>query len=577
VLLVESEALHALYSDVASFTKDYDAGGHPTWLPHMTVGYGDIDAEALEARVGESFTVAAIRVAIGDDAVDHPLGVIEEEPMPEEPVGPDEAELAAGNVTEFSPGRKRRSDEDDDEDEDMYRLGDDGAWEGILIVEGLPSGDGRMIAENALTWRDLPLPLMAQFRNPDGGQGHDAAVIVGRIERIQRVDNQLWGAGTFDLGSEAGREAHRLVAEGFMRGVSADLDMIEAELDEEALLSGGVGGMTVLAGRIMGATLVSFPAFEEAFLRLVEPGETAEGPEDALVASGAIAQAWTPWDAKALVASGSVTVPVAPPSAWFDPPSAEELTALRASGRSLTVTDDGRVYGVAAIFGSEHIGVRGVRPPRSRNRYAYFQTGEVHCAEGEVVSTGPLVAGTYHPDLYLPASDAQAFYADTGAAFADVTVHEVRCGREELMVFTGALRPDVDAVLLRTVRGSDGVSPDWRRIGGRLECVAMIAVNNTGFKVPALAASAGAGGDDERRLVQAGRTAVRYGEHGEPVALVAAGAVRASRDAAVAMLSAQMRELRNEVEELRASVRPLRAQRAATLLLAVDPPAQAAS
>ena len=34
-------------------------------------------------------------------------------------------------------------------------------FSGVLMVEGIPTGDGRMFQEDSVTWRDLPLPLFA--------------------------------------------------------------------------------------------------------------------------------------------------------------------------------------------------------------------------------------------------------------------------------------------------------------------------------------------------------------------------------------------------------------------------------
>lgn len=263
-----------------------------------------------------------------------------------------------------------------------------------------------------------------------------------------------------------------------------------------------------------------------------------------------------------------MTPPVTPPRSWFDPPSAEELQVVGGRANQMSVGKDGRLFGIAAIRGTCHIGFSDqcVDVPRSVTDYAYFHTGEVECDDGSVVATGPIVIDTVHPSLRLAASDAQAFYADTGCALADVRMHDMTVGSQELVVYAGALRPTVSPTQLRTLRGSDGVSPDWRRIGGNLEQVALLAVNLSGFKVPALVASGGVDAD----VVLPGQPRVLI--DGERIqALVAAGAPVSSSEARFTELAAQHEALLFELDDLRAAVAPVLAERRqARLSLALD-------
>lgn len=447
-------------------------------------------------------------------------------------------------------------------------------WEGVLIVEGIPSGDGRMIAAGALTWRELPIPLMLQTVN---AAGHDGAVIAGSIQEIVREGQNIVGRGYFDSG-EAGQEAQRLLAEGTMRGVSADIDSVVAELitpegeaiTMEELLFGGVDAMEVLiAGRIMGATLTPFPAFQEAYVQVIPAEEVADDP--VLIASGAAIAAegdlwrvpsplgaWLDGDGDAegalasLVASAGTTmeVPANPPREWFLPGEMLEP-------KPFTVHADGRCYGLVAQWGSCHIGFtdRCVQVPKSGAAYKHFRNKTVLTAEGELVATGPIFMDTVHPNLRLVASDAQSFYADTGCAVADVALYENEFG----IVAAGALRPGLSPEQVRRFRGSD-VSPDWRTIGGRLEVVGLLAVNVSGFVVESsLVASGGA------LSVPRG---VWDSVAGEVTALVAAGMVR-SDESELDALRSVIAELQLDVAELRAVLRPWRAERATAALQAM--------
>lgn len=464
----------------------------------------------------------------------------------------------------------------------------DGAWHGILAVEGVPTGDNRQISEGALTWRQLPLPLMVMFRNPDGGVGHAAAELCGRIDWIERRTgdgerSELWGGGVLDLGSTSGKEAFRLMDEKFLRGVSVDLDDLQVE-QENAPASDFEAmdfdpGMTFVSkGRIIGSTLCPHPALSEATIQLGADVSRAVQPvdedgavatpastfsdEEALVAAagspqvGTQARAWIPLDVEqgALVASGGrlAPYPVHPPAAWFAKPKLAGPTPLRVSA-------DGRVSGHVASFDSCHIGYqdRCVPVPRGDGSYGKFRNKETLTAEGSMVRTGPLVMDTVHPDLRRAASDAMAWYHDTGCAVADVALYDDEFG----IVAAGAIRPGVDEAQVRSLRGSD-VSPDWRPVRGprgrsSLELVALLAVNTSGFITEALVAAAGPG------WVRPGTTRILVDvDEGAIHALVASGGVTDDGSAALSHLHAVVAALTAEVAELRAHVRPIRAERA---------------
>lgn len=136
----------------------------------------------------------------------------------------------------------------------------------LVIPEGKESGDGRSFVQNALEIRELPLPLMWQIKT---GDGHMGSVVVGRIDYMERIENGIGNAyGVFDTGAY-GREAERLVRNGFIRGVSADLDQFEAKEDKEKENSEddseevGKTKLTINHARVMAATIVAKPAFQE--------------------------------------------------------------------------------------------------------------------------------------------------------------------------------------------------------------------------------------------------------------------------------------------------------------------------
>lgn len=161
-------------------------------------------------------------------------------------------------------------------------------WEGVLAMEDVETGDGRMFSPGAITWDELPIPLRWNMEDSHGGQPTTKAVLAGRIDKIWRNPENpmmIMGAGVFDDGGVNGAEALRLVKGKFLSGISVDPDSIKDADVELVFPDGGGEGMddelmqlfaqpelTIFhAGRLRGATLVDIPAFTEAKIWLVDP------------------------------------------------------------------------------------------------------------------------------------------------------------------------------------------------------------------------------------------------------------------------------------------------------------------
>jgi hypothetical protein len=135
------------------------------------------------------------------------------------------------------------------------------AWHGVLAPEGVWSGDKRRFAEGALQFRDLPIPLTWQKST---NSGHDGSVVVGKVDAIERIDNMMQGTGTFLQTPEAD-EVVGLLTEFGKFGVSIDADNTEMEFDGE---EDNGDRVTFTSARIASASLVTIPAFAEAFIAL---------------------------------------------------------------------------------------------------------------------------------------------------------------------------------------------------------------------------------------------------------------------------------------------------------------------
>jgi 2'-5' RNA ligase len=411
------------------------------------------------------------------------------------------------------------------DDASMDYTGKTAPWEGPLAVEGIVTGDGREFAEGALTWADLPVPLRWNKEDSHGGEARTIAVNVGRIDRIWRDGNKIMGAGVLDLSDDDGRRVYAKIEGKFLRGVSIDADSI-ADADVEYVFPEDVNAGTgesdgeddlfemlfaqpekviFHGGRIRAATLVDIPAFAEAYIALLdEAGAVVAGgvpvtaaEVEALAAPELEEQEPKPRLLRAVTASVDLWKP---PAEWFTDPGLSLPTPI-------TVTDDGRIYGHAAQWGSCHIGQDDVcvQPPHE-DAHPYYRTGEVACADGSRVAVGQITVGTGHAPLHYGASPAAEHYDNTGAAVADVAVGNDAHG----IWVAGCVRPGADPLKVYELQAAGQVSGDWRRIGGSLRLVGLLAVNVPGFPVPKMRARVASG--EPQALVAAGRPTVAWGK-----------------------------------------------------------------
>lgn len=407
----------------------------------------------------------------------------------------------------------------------------------MLIPEEVESGDGRKFKAGAISVRELPLPLLWQIKT---GSGHDGSVVVGRIDYIERIEGGMGNAyGVFDNGPY-GREAERLVKNGFLRGVSVDLDKFEAKEDKkektEAADEGqeyGKDKLTVNKARIMAATIVAKPAFQECTIIIDNSGDQEDTviPEDGVYEESLETFA----DLEPIAASGYLEseIPMTPPADWFKNPQLTGPTPL-------TVDKDGRVYGHIAAWHVSHIGLpRSTKPPRSRSGYAYFHTGVCHTAEGTDVPVGQLTLAGGHAPLNADARSAAKHYDDTASAIADVHVGEDQYG----IWCAGSLRPGVDEMQIRALRAS-APSGDWRPINGALELVAVCQVNVPGFPIA-------------RAMVASGKILALVAAGASQMALMksqAVGTLVAKSDL-LGQLSASAPDLKKRVREAKKKMR----------------------
>jgi DNA-binding ferritin-like protein len=368
----------------------------------------------------------------------------------------------------------------------------------LVIPEDMESGDGRKFKKGAITMRDLPLPLMWQIKTSDG---HAGSVVVGRIDSMERTPEGIGNAyGYFDTG-EFGKEAERMVRNGFLRGVSADMDKFEAEESspkdkKEDATDAKIKKekVSINKARVMGVTIVPKPAFQECSISVVENTDSVP-EEETVIPDGVYVDEVDPREASAVVASAMIAgaIPTEPPADWFTDPQLSQPTPL-------TVDNMGRVFGHIAAWNVDHIGmVAGTKPPRSRSNYKYFHTGVCRTDAGTDIPVGQLTLAGGHADITASAAVAAKHYDDTASAIADVHAGEDAHG----IWVAGALRPGTTPEQVRALRAS-APSGDWRPVQGRLELVAVCQVNVPGFPI----ARAMVAGGQVTALVAAGAYAL---------------------------------------------------------------------
>lgn len=347
-------------------------------------------------------------------------------------------------------------------------------FEGPIAFEGVATGDGRFIADGALTWDEGPWPLVFDRSEMD----HSGATI-GTINAIERREGgAIWGVGNLsdsddpDVASMVGR-ASELLAEGAV-GVSISVDDSDSEMVDE---KGNVIDPSsedeidwskvitrVTAARIRSVAIVDEAAFSGAKLALV----AAADPK---------------WFSNPNFGNGSLSHREDGGDERLVWQPAEQNGEEEQFGCPLTVTEEGWVFGHAALWGRCHVGHSRtcVRPPKEPAAYRGFLTGE----RVPGIPTGPLVMKTTHASLKLDATAASAHYDHTGYAVADVTIGSDPYG----IWVSGALRPDATPDDIEILRGS-ALSGDWRDFGGRHRLVGLLCVSAPGFRISrALAAS----------------------------------------------------------------------------------------
>jgi hypothetical protein len=399
---------------------------------------------------------------------------------------------------------------DDDGDDEMTEYADE-PWEGDLVVEGIESGDGRLFALGSLDWVAPPMPLMYQ---PANTGGHSGSFAVGEITHAVRRGDKIRGRGKIYGAALSGEHGDGIRAVMKVGGVSVDVDTVKDADVEMVYDDAGEGGGKPFAkpevtifhrGRIRGATLVAYPAFVEAKLHFT--GTLADANADAVEAAAQVVDVPVQVPAKScgcdggsgdvvgefsddadadrgdtalVVASAfddsthTITIPNVPPAHWFSEPTDVEVTG------ALTITDEGRVYGLVAPAGVTHRNVK-TRVPTNLD-FSRFHKAETIVRGGGRVVTGVITADCGHAptENYGTFAKRREHYDNSCSVLANARVGYSRDGN---IWVAGALNPGASAEQVAQALGctlSLDVQPHPDRPGVR-EFIAAHLVPVPGF------------------------------------------------------------------------------------------------
>lgn len=420
----------------------------------------------------------------------------------------DEDEDGDNGDGECPPGQHRMPDGECMPDEDMVE------FEGVAVVEGVWTGDGRQFAKGSLDWPDLSAvvaTLQWQKETSHGGFS-DVTVSVGRLTSLERSGDRVLVEGFIDAGSDDGREVVRRLEIGTSGGVSIvadDPDQSEIELvwdddvdDDDADVVMSMPKVIFHSGRIRALTLVDTAAFVEASIRLKD--KSADQPsDDVMVASHqfgrvdmtrkygdvtrsitASSQQLSSFDIinelePLIAASHTITIPDLPIAEWFNEP-----TQLPEFG-AITVTDEGQLFGLLAPKNIAHRGYadKRITVPTKTVDYSRWMNRVTIVADGSRIATGPITMDCGHAPMAGGSGESAKHYDNTCSVVATARVGENKHG----IWIAGAVLPGVKPEQITRMLACQ-LSGDWRphkEKPGFRELVAALFVPVPGFPVAA--------------------------------------------------------------------------------------------
>lgn len=343
-----------------------------------------------------------------------------------------------------------------------------GTWRGVLAPLSVfaSSRDRRLLArpgDGVPRTRPLPLPLLYQDAL---APGHEGGVPVGVIDRVWIEGDLLMGEGRFDMEDERAADVARKVHQNWLRFVSVDLDDDSHEIgcigenralvdcasyaasdDPEELPSHQ--GIVFSDWRLMGATLVSQPAFPEAFVSSYTT--TAEVEGEPLTDTSALTAA----------AIGNTSLPFADRGRSWDAAAARKRIARWASSDGSG--DKGKInwakYGQAFLVGS---GTGGVASADNIDECKMFSVRATRVSSAATTSPAAGNSATTHTTA---SSASAATKQNVSAARSRISTAGTADVSSRSAALSGAetVSPHIDGPRLQTGGGRTGNRTTTRR------------------------------------------------------------------------------------------------------------------
>lgn len=187
----------------------------------------------------------------------------------------------------------------------------------VMALEGADTSDGRYLTPGTIIARACPLSILAQPFASHGGQEPPPAVVVGRLDTVERVPGPsvtsrvtgepfpegtfVWvGHGAVDPSIDVhGLNIGNLLKRRFLNGASVDLAGMDVEMvgDEgfDADPENPRRQMIAHRGEQAAITLVPIPAFGDAYVELVGDDEPMTPADPGEFPDGFAASAFPTW------------------------------------------------------------------------------------------------------------------------------------------------------------------------------------------------------------------------------------------------------------------------------------------